>query len=605
MFDPPGTAARARPVVWVRQPVPAHAAVASARSPATVAPVTVSQAPRVAQVAVDAARVRPVPVAAAEERLRVAQPAAVPSSQVADVQAVIAVPPPLEPRLGRSWVTVVPAPTAATQAVLPEQPVAAEPVEVARRPWSFATALELPRTVPVHPASGHTIWELVAPVAAARTVLPSPRSVAADASLVAAQPEAAARQVAFVVDRPGRPDVAPVVAARQAGPAHSAAAVDRASVAGASFTGFAASFAAAFAALRASVAVFAVAFAFAMSLAVAPGRAATCFAASAAARALVACWASCSALSLFCSATMSATTWPDAATELVCTRHALCAVVQVPLVVPPPVGGPRAPFALPPLRGPSMPIALERAVPEHAVAAPAQSRVASAIDQDDAPATVGPPVLALDPGAVGAGGTAGWFCPGVPCWSCGWSPVCSEVTVAFSVGAACMIGAIRFASGPVEAPELVTAWQIPPVTPSQDAVPDEPRASFDTDGSVARAAEVTDPVQAAAPWHSSTPPEADAADAPFARRAALVAWSGPASASAAPGPVAAVETDCTWQPPVPAAQLAVPVEVRGVVVLAVPSNAVVVVVTVPEHFAPAAQFREASDRDTDDGPASA
>ena len=45
-------------------------------------------------------------------------------------------------------------------------------------------------------------------------------------------------------------------------------------------------------------------------------------------------------------------------------------------------------------------------MPEHATL-PAQSIVAEAIDQLEAPGTVGPPEFALEPGAVGAGGVAG------------------------------------------------------------------------------------------------------------------------------------------------------------------------------------------------------
>src|SRR3954468_2886733 len=115
-----------------------------------------------------------------------------------------------------------------------------------------------------------------------------------------------------------------------------------------------------------------------------------------------------------------------------------------------------------------------------------------------------------------------------------------------------MIGAIRLASGPEEAPEFVTAWQTPAATPVQEPVLDDPRGASETFGSVAVAAEFTVPVQAV--WHSSTAPDAEAADGPAASRPALVAWPGPASASAAPGPVAAVETERAWQPPVPAVQ---------------------------------------------------
>src|SRR5437868_5244016 len=122
---------------------------------------------------------------------------------------------------------------------------------------------------------------------------------------------------------------------------------------------------------------------------------------------------------------MSATTWPDAAVELVVTWHPFCSVVQVPLVVLPAAGRPRA----------------------------------------------------------------------------------------------------RFASRPDEAPEFVTAWHTPPDTPSHEPVLDEPRGFSETVGSVAPAAEVTLPVQVAAPWHMSVAPDTDAADGPAGSRAALVAWS--------------------------------------------------------------------------------
>lgn len=78
-------------------------------------------------------------------------------------------------------------------------------------------------------------------------------------------------------------------------------------------------------------------------------------------------------------------------------------------------GGPRAPFPDFTAVGPSLPVAEVRAVPVHWVP-PAQSIVADAIDQLDAPGTVGPPEFALDPGAVGAGTVAGWSCP--PAGSC-------------------------------------------------------------------------------------------------------------------------------------------------------------------------------------------
>jgi hypothetical protein len=102
---------------------------------------------------------------------------------------------------------------------------------------------------------------------------------------------------------------------------------------------------------------------------------------------------------MFCSATTSATTWPLAAVELVCAWQPDSLLVQAALVLDTPSGGPRAPFA--PLKavGPSLPAAELRAVPVHATP-PAQSRVANAIVQLEAPGIVGAPEFALDPGAV-------------------------------------------------------------------------------------------------------------------------------------------------------------------------------------------------------------
>jgi hypothetical protein len=105
---------------------------------------------------------------------------------------------------------------------------------------------------------------------------------------------------------------------------------------------------------------------------------------------------------------MSATTWPDPAVELVCAWQAVCPLTQLALVLPPAAGGPRAPSAPTIDAGPSLPAAEVRVVPTQPDEDPAQSRVAEAIVQLEAPGTVGPPELADDPGAVGAGGVAGW-----------------------------------------------------------------------------------------------------------------------------------------------------------------------------------------------------
>ncbi|MFD1534374.1 hypothetical protein [Pseudonocardia aurantiaca] len=105
---------------------------------------------------------------------------------------------------------------------------------------------------------------------------------------------------------------------------------------------------------------------------------------------------------------MSATTWPDPAVELVCAWQADCPLAQLALVVVPPAGGPRAPVAPFNAFGPSLPAAELEAVPTQPAAEPAQSSIAEALVQLDAPGTVGPPEFALEPGAVGAGGVAGW-----------------------------------------------------------------------------------------------------------------------------------------------------------------------------------------------------
>ena len=67
--------------------------------------------------------------------------------------------------------------------------------------------------------------------------------------------------------------------------------------------------------------------------------------------------------------------------------------------------------------------------------------------------------------------------------------------MAFAVDRAATSGAMIEASGPAEAPELVTAWQLPPETPSQVPVPYDPRGSGETEGSIPVAALVTFPVQ--------------------------------------------------------------------------------------------------------------
>lgn len=155
-----------------------------------------------------------------------------------------------------------------------------------------------------------------------------------------------------------------------------------------------------------------------------------------------------------------------------------------------------------------------------------------------------------------------------------------------------------FAFGSDDEAEFVTAWHTPPDTPSHDPSPREPRASSDTDGSTALAADVTFPVHAASPSQVSAPPAAEAADGPATSREPGTCPPLP-SPVAAPGPVDAVETDCAWQEP--PAQDAVPVDVRGLPSAIAPSHAAELVCTVPEHVA-SAQVTLALDDDVDEGP---
>jgi hypothetical protein len=234
---------------------------------------------------------------------------------------------------------------------------------------------------------------------------------------------------------------------------------------------------------------------------------------------------------------MSATTWPDPAVELVWAWQPDSAAVQLLVVRAPPSGGPRAspdPFNV---AGPSLPDAELSTLPEHPVA-PAQSSVADAMDQLDAPGTVGAPELALEPGATGVAGS--WAGASV-------SPETGSsvvvLTSAFDVLAAVMIGVMIEAFGSVEEPEFVTAWQTPPLTPVQEPSLREPRGSGDTLGSVAEAALVTLPSQTVCPSQVNIAPEADAADGPATCRAVFTAVPAD-SCCADPGEVEATEVVC-------------------------------------------------------------
>jgi hypothetical protein len=242
---------------------------------------------------------------------------------------------------------------------------------------------------------------------------------------------------------------------------------------------------------------------------------------------------------------VSATTWPEPAVEFVVAWQPPCAAVSPPQLAEVeawPAGGPRDPVAPLTVFGPSLPIAVERTLPEQPPAPCWQVWVAVALDHDEAPATVGA-TFAPAPGEPGgAGGVAGCCPPLVlpplplfdplppgdtvvatpvpapalpwppPVWE-DWSPMLWDVVVAFCVEGAATSGAISEASGPADAPELVTAWQ-PPVVFWQLPVPVEPRGSGEMSGSVPVAVLDTVPVQVDCPVQLSAAPDAEAADGP-------------------------------------------------------------------------------------------
>jgi hypothetical protein len=174
------------------------------------------------------------------------------------------------------------------------------------------------------------------------------------------------------------------------------------------------------------------------------------------------------------------------------------------------------------------------------------------------------------------------------------------VSVAFEVDGVATSGAIFEASGPAEAPELVTATQ-PPTLFWQLPVPDEPRASGDTDGSTPEAELSTDPVHE--PWAAqlSEAPDAEAADGPDPSFAELVVCP---KAAAAPGPVEATDTVCGSHAAPPAVHEALPLLVSGLPVDGFGLEALEV--AVPAHpLAPAAQFTDPEATDTAEGPLAA
>jgi hypothetical protein len=219
--------------------------------------------------------------------------------------------------------------------------------------------------------------------------------------------------------------------------------------------------------------------------------------------------------------------------ELVWPWQPLWLALQLLLVdAEPRPGGPRAVFEPLRLWGPPLPVAELVALPLQLAPPPSQLRVACADDQLDAPATVGAPPVADEPGTF-TGGVEDWSWP---CWpllpfrplpplrAVLEPPVGVEDTVALSVERAFTSGAIAEASGPLEAAELDTAWQVAPDTPVHEPWPFDPRGCADTAGSVPVAALVTLPVQDAAPWQVKAAPATEAADGPGVSRVAFGVW---------------------------------------------------------------------------------
>jgi hypothetical protein len=159
LLTPPGAAARALPSVWIRHPVPAQLALTSAMSSAAKPPVADWQAPAASQTAVERASTSAAPTACDSDDVRVAQPALVPLSQTAATEAVVVANRCPDSTPAAVDATEELAAICAWHAVVPSQAVEPVAVLVLRRPSGPATALTLPVSLPVQPASGQAICD--------------------------------------------------------------------------------------------------------------------------------------------------------------------------------------------------------------------------------------------------------------------------------------------------------------------------------------------------------------------------------------------------------------------------------------------------------------
>jgi hypothetical protein len=283
-------------------------------------------------------------------------------------------------------------------------------------PPEVAVPVAVPVIEPVQPVSVQfseeetwSVLELPGTGVPSAPAIPLFAAVTEVAVLAISQPLLpAAVQVAFACAVEGEPAgapavlvVSPVVLAVQPGPVHWAAAWELDRVAGGVALGAIAA-AALFAAWSAWVAVACAVVAAARSASVAPGAVAFAAASVAAWSAWVAvvwaCW--------LCRARVSATTWPAPAVDWVVAWQPLWVAVQVAEVSLVPAGGPRGSPALPVVSGPWSPVAFDSTVPEQPLLPAVQFSVAEALDQLEAPGTVGD-TFAPDPGEPPVPGPVG------------------------------------------------------------------------------------------------------------------------------------------------------------------------------------------------------
>jgi hypothetical protein len=378
----------------VAQPVPEHCALVSITGPETIPAVAEMQPLGSLSKQVECAVAWPASALTCVVLVVAAGQPVLPSAPLVQEAWAAAEADPLNPVGPSTTVSAVEVVTEAWQpADCPVQAVCPCEVELVLGwgPLGLAIAVASPVIEPVQlPARQSSAAEVrVVPLAPGRffaflSVLAGcPLSLVLLAVAVAATPQPAVlpdEQVARVVELPELPGRSGrlawlVAAAVQPVVAHRAEACDWDWVAGALVIGVLAVFAASVAAWSACFAVAAALVAAALVAAVfcasvAPGAAAICCARVAAWSAWVACCCAWVAAVWFCTAMVSATTWPAPAVELVAPWHPDWALEQVAVVEASPAGGPRDPVAPLTVFGPSLPTASECTEPTHPLVPP-------------------------------------------------------------------------------------------------------------------------------------------------------------------------------------------------------------------------------------------